>query len=133
MVAASSCAGEGEGSLVVVLVADRGDSSRGQVQRREAAMARPWPGSADARRRGGAWPGARREGAAAPGRSGAAPEQGPATRQGNEEEPARDPGEEAVEDDAGDAGLGEAGRRPRRWPAREGGLCALAAGLAESR
>ena len=57
MVAASSCAGEGEGSLVVVLVADRGDSSRGQVQRREAAMARPWPGSADARRRGGAGPG----------------------------------------------------------------------------
>ena len=54
-------------------------------------------------------------------------------RQVDEEEPARDPGEEAVEDDAGDAGLGEAGRRPRRWPAREGGLCALAAGLAESR
>ena len=37
---------------------------------------------------------------AAPGRSGAAPDQGPATRQGNEEEPARDPGGEAVEDGA---------------------------------
>ena len=60
-------------------------------------------------------------GRGAPGRSGAAPEQGPATRQGNKKEPVRDPGEEAVEDGAGDAGLGEAGRRPRRWPAREGG------------